>query len=211
LIALSKNDPRSDVRMAALDALSNGGGTGDDLKDVYIAALNDRSYGVVGTALESLIKHFPEAGLAECAKRENDPARGMKLAVGGAYAWGGGDAQQPWFDKTMGTLFGSAQMGFIQEYGALLRRCSKGTIDKALPGLENLYNNTRSPGTLQYTKGTLRAVSNFYKQKSSETQKKIDDLKSVKKDATGLQKLEAEKAEADEIAADIDAVVKRLK
>ena len=210
LIALSKNDPKSDVRASALVALSEGADE-NDLKDVDLAALNDKSYLVVGTALTALVKHYPEVGFAECAKRENDPARSMKLAVGQAYALGGTEAQQPWFEKTMTTLFGQHQMEFIQQYGALLRRCSKETVDKALPALENLYHNTTSPGTLQYIKGTLRDVERFYQQKSADTQKKIDDLKSVKNNATGLQKLEADKAEYDAIANDIDAVVKRLK
>jgi aminopeptidase N len=210
LIALAKNDSESHVRREALNALSKNV-KGDDLKNVYLAALNDKSYGVIELGLTALVDHFPETGLAECKKRENDPARSMKTAVGGAYAFGGGDDQQPWFEKTMTTLFGSHQSEFILDYGALLRRCSKATVEKALPGLENLYNGSNSPSVKLYVKGTLRDVSYFYKQKSTDTQKKIDDLKSVKNNATGLQKLQTEKSDADQIANEIDVVVKRLK
>jgi aminopeptidase N len=210
LIALSKNDEKSDVRASALEALSDGS-TDKDLKDVYLASLNDKSYQVVATGLVALINNFSETGLAECAKRENDPARSMKTAVGEAYAYGGTDAQQPWFEKTLPTLFGSQQMQFVFEYGALLRHCSRTTVEKALPGLESFYRSTTSPGVLQVTHGMLHQLSTYYKGKSAQDQQKIDDLKSVKKDATGLQRLQTEKSDADLIAEDIDAMLKRIK
>ncbi|MBI3511746.1 MAG: M1 family metallopeptidase [Bacteroidetes bacterium] len=210
LISIISSDPKSNVREAAVEAL-NSNGKGSDLKKVYLDALNDKSYSVIGSALEAMCKQFPEEGMAECKKRENDPARSMKIAIGGAYAYYGTDAQQSWFEKTMATLYGGHQAEFILDYGALLRRCSHATIDSSLPGLENLYKTSASETTRGYVKGTLKDVSNYFKDGADEAQKKIDDLKSVKKDATGLQKLQNEKAEDDAIAADIDVVVARLK
>ncbi len=210
LIALSKNDPKSDVRSTALQDLSDGA-TGDDLKDVYLAALNDKSYNVVTVGLEALMKHFKETGIAEAEKRENDPSRGMKIAVANAYMYGGGDAKQAWFEKTMATVYGKTQAEFLQYYAAFFYGCSSVTVEKALPGFENLYNNATSPITKLYAKGALSSLANAYQQKSAMIQTKIDDLKSVKKNATGLQRLQAEKAEADQLAKDITAVVKRMK
>jgi aminopeptidase N len=210
LISISKNDPKASVRDAALEALSEGA-SGDDLKDVYLAGLNDKSYDVVSASLEALMEHFKETGMAEAAKRENDPARSMKLAVGNAYIHGGGDAQQSWYEKTMVTIYGNTQAQFLQEYGAFLTKCSSATVEKALPGFENLYNNATSPVTKLYAKGVLGQLANHYKKESADTQKKIDDLQSVKKNATGLQKLQADKAESDQLANDITVVLKRLK
>ncbi|HET6990012.1 MAG TPA: HEAT repeat domain-containing protein, partial [Bacteroidia bacterium] len=210
LISLAKNDPKSAVRDAAMSAL-NENASGDDLKEVYLSGLNDKSYDVVSTSLQALMEHFKETGMAEAAKRENDPARSMKLAVGHAYIYGGGDGKQAWYEKTMTTVYGNTQAQFLQEYGAFLRKCSPETVEKSLPAFESLYNNATSPVTQLYTKGVLGQLANYYKKQSDETQKKIDDLKSVKKNATGLQKLEVDKAGTDQLANDISVVVKRLK
>jgi aminopeptidase N len=210
LIALSKNDPKSDVRSTALEAL-DGGATGDDLKDVYLAALNDKSYNVVTMALQSLVEHFKETGMAEAVKRENETNRSMKLAVANAYAYGGDDAQQPWFEKTMYTVYGNAQAELLQQYGAFLTHCSAATVEKAIPGFENLYRTSTSQLPKLYSKSILAQLSTYYKRKSTATQAKIDELKSVKKNATGVEQLQAQKAESDMLAKDLEAAVKRLK
>ncbi len=210
LISLAKNDPKSSVRSLAMEALDENA-KGDDLKDVYLSGLNDKSYDVVTVSLQALTEHFKETGMAEATKRENDPARSMKLAVGNAYIYGGGDAQQPWYEKTMTSVYGNSQAEFLQEYSAFLRNCSSATVEKALPGFEQLYNNATSPITKLYSKGILGSLANYYEEKSADTQDKIDGLKSVKKNATGLQRLQAQKAESDQLAKDIEAVLKRLK
>jgi aminopeptidase N len=210
LISLAKNDPKPAVRDAAMSALDDNA-TGDELKDVYLSGLNDKSYDVVTTSLAALVSHFKETGMAECAKRENDPARSMKVAVANAYIYGGGDAQQPWYEKTMTTLYGKSQADFLQCYASFLTKCSAATVEKSLPAFENLYNNATSPITKLYSKGILAQLANHYKNESAETQKKIDELGSTKKNATGLQKLQADKAETDQLMNDILAVVKRLK
>ncbi|MEO5644758.1 MAG: M1 family aminopeptidase [Bacteroidia bacterium] len=210
LIALSKNDPKSDVRTTAIDVL-NEGATGDDMKDVYLAALNDKSYNVITSALQALAEHFKETGLAEAAKRENDPARMMKLAVANAYTYAGSDAQQPWFEKTMYTMYGVTQAEFLQQYGVFLTNCSTATVQKSIAGFENLYNTSTSQLPKLYSKSILSQLSGYYNQKSKESQAQMNELKSVKKNATGLQKLESEKADADMLARDLDEAAKRLK
>ncbi|MDQ3110543.1 MAG: hypothetical protein M3R17_11670 [Bacteroidota bacterium] len=210
LIAISKNDPKSYTRVSALEAL-NDGATGEELKDVYLSALNDKSYDVITIALQALVEHFKETGMAEAAKRENDQNRMMKLAVANAYTYGGTDAQQPWFEKTMYTLYGTMQGSFLQQYASFLTNCSASTVQKAIPGFENLYKTTPSQLMKTYSKSILAQLSNYYKYQSREAQSKIEGLKSVKKNATGLQKLEAEKAEADLLAKELEAAVKRMK
>jgi aminopeptidase N len=210
LIALSKNDPKPAVRVAALEALTEGA-TGDELKDVYLAGLNDPSYGVITISLQALVQHFKETGMAEAAKRENEPNRMMKLAVANAYTYGGSDAQQPWFEKTMYTVYGVTQAEFLQQYASLLLNCSAATVQKAIPGFENLYNTSTSEVSKSFTKSILAQLSNYYKYKSRETQAQMDELKSVKKNATGLEKLGREKADSDMLARDLEAAVKRMK
>ncbi len=210
LTALSKNDPKSDVRTVAIEVLSSGA-KGDDLKSVYLDALNDKSYNVITAALQALVENFKETGLAEAAKRENEPNRMMKLAVANAYAIGGDDAQQPWFEKTMYTLYGVTQAEFLQQYGSLLIRCNAATVQKAIPGIENLYNTSTSQVSRSFTKGLLNQLANYYKYKSNDTKVKLNELKSHEKNAMLLRKLEAEKMDADMLLRDLEEALKRLK
>lgn len=210
LIALAKNDPKSAVRSYAMAVLDENV-HGDDMKEVYLSGLNDKSYDVLSISLQALVEHFKETGMEEASKRENDPARSMKLAVGNAYIYGGSDAQQPWFEKTMTTVYGNTQAQFLQAYAAFLRNCSSTTVEKSLAGFEKLYTNATSPITKLYAKGVLGSLSDYYEGLADETQQKIEGLKSVRKNATGLQRLEAKKAEYDQLAKDIEVVYKRLK
>jgi aminopeptidase N len=210
LIALGKNDSKPAVRATAIQVLSEGA-KGEELKDVYLAGLNDQSYDVVTVSLQALVENFKETGMAEAAKRENDPKRMMKTAVANAYAFGGADAQQPWFEKTMYTVYGTTQAEFLQLYGSFLTNCSSSTVQKSITGLENLYNTSTSELPKSYSKGILLQLANYYKYKSKEAQEKMNELKSVKKNATGLQKLEAEKAESDLLVKELEAAAKRLK
>ena len=210
LVALAKNDPKSDVRASALYAL-NMGSEDADLEELYLAALNDKSYTVVTGALQALVAHYKETGMAEAKKLEDHPSRSMKLAVGNAYVMAGTDAQQPWFEKTMPELYGNHQHQFIQQYAAFLRRCSTATVKNAIPGFETMYKNTDSPGAKLYLRGALSSLQNHYEGKADARQKKIDELKSVKNNATGIQQLEAEKAEALELAKEFKLVRERLR
>jgi aminopeptidase N len=210
LIDLSKNDPKSAVRVAALQALDEGA-DGAELKDVYMAALNDKSYDVVSMGLQSLMEHFKETGLSEAAKRENDPNRSMKNAVATAYGYGGSDENQKWFEKTMYTLYGNEQGEFLQNYGAFLINCSAETVEKAIPGFENLAKTSTSQLPKLYARSILAQLSSYYKRKSEGIQQQIDDLGSVKKNATGLAKLQKDKADADMLAKDLADAVKRMK
>ncbi|HTL81321.1 MAG TPA: M1 family metallopeptidase [Bacteroidia bacterium] len=210
LIKLAQGDPKAAVRASALDALADAS-TDDNLKPVFMSCINDSSYNVITSALLALTKNFPKDGMVQLAKMENDPSRDIKTAVGSAYAYYGTDDQQAWFQKTLPTLCGSFQTYFIQEYGSLLRRCSLETINKALPQWEDLYNSTSSPSIKLYLKGTLKDISRYFQSTSADLQKQYDDLKQVKNNATGLQKLADDKAKADDKAAAINAVVARLK
>lgn len=210
LIKLAKSDTKSNVRAAALYALSEGA-SGDELKDVYLGALNDKSYTVLSRGLTGLMDHFHETGMTETKKRENDPARGMRLAVASAYAHGGSEAQLPWYENAMDGLYGLYIGSFFgQYYDFLTERCSPATIEKALPALEKKHFDNSSTTARVGTYAVVARMLYVYKGKEKNIQKKIDDLKSVKSNATGIQKLETEKAEITHLIAALEASKKRI-
>ncbi|GAB4130920.1 MAG: hypothetical protein Fur0041_00640 [Bacteroidia bacterium] len=199
LTALIKSDPNSSVRSAAVDALSETSKREAD-KDIYLSALQDSSYDVIYSSLTALVSHFRETGLAEADKRAGTTHRSMKLAVAAAYKTSGDEKYQSWFEKNMFTLYGRHMFRFLQEYSAFLKRCSNGTVEKSLPAFQKLYAQTFSSGTKYYIKIVLQSLKQYYQEKANMEEKKIQELKSVKSNATGVEAAEKNKAEAQRMA-----------
>ncbi|HLG03577.1 MAG TPA: M1 family metallopeptidase [Bacteroidia bacterium] len=209
LIALAESDPKSIVRTYAVLKLSMMQDA--SLRDVYLNALKDSSFNVVRVALQALVMHFPETGMAEAAKRENDPHRSMKTVVGNAYMHGGSDVQQTWFEKTLPGLWGMHQQSLLYYYSVFLKRCNAETVKNAISGLEALYNMTDSRNTQNFIRSILGSLQNHFTQKANEDEKKIKELQSVKNNATGLQQLEASKTESLELVKLLEESRKKLK
>lgn len=211
LVDMAKSDERSMVRAAALAALS-GGATGDDLKDVYLNALNDKSYTVLSRGLTALVIHFNATGMAEAKKRENDPARSMKVAVAQAYANGGNDDQLPWFEKAMDGLYGYYLGSFLGQYhDFLLMRCKPETVEKALPGLEKLYREQSSSTAITGSRMVVSRLYFSYKTKREAAARKLAELQSTKSNATGTAALQAEIAADDHLIALLEETRNRMK
>lgn len=191
-IRLAETDKVASVRNAALQGLS-AYGKGEELRDVFLKAANDSSYNVVSTALCALLKHFPEDGKREAAARENDPARSMKLAVLTAWSYFGDESKQPWMEKTLFSLQGRFFTYAAGNYAYYLTRCPSATTEAALPALVKYYKITEYK---DQTRAMFTQLERTYQAKANLAQQKIDEMRSVKSNATGIAKLEAEKAEA---------------
>lgn len=74
---LAKNDPRSLVRGAALEAL--GRFENASYKPLFVKSINDSSYTVAGSALEALSMIDSAAGLAEARRLAKQPAKGKLI------------------------------------------------------------------------------------------------------------------------------------
>ncbi|HEU4716669.1 MAG TPA: M1 family metallopeptidase [Bacteroidia bacterium] len=207
LTALAKKDEKSMVRAAAISAL-NAGSKSDDLKSVYLDALNDRSYTVITRALVALADHFPDTGMDEAKKRENDPARSMKIAVANAYSHCGTEAQQPWFEKTMNTLYGVTQREFCYVYTAfLVRKCSPAATEKAIPAVHALYTDNHSPTAIQGAQTIIFSLDYVYAKRLDNLQKKIN---STKKKSPAYAKMLADKADMQHLLGVLDEEKKKM-
>jgi aminopeptidase N len=210
LISLAKEDPKSAVRAAALSALSEYS-TGDDLKDVYLYTLKDKSYMVMSRGLVALMRHFPETGKTEAKKYENDTRRSMRLVVGAAYAEGGNDENLVWFQNTMPELYGQFLGSFLwQYYTFLTERCSAATVEKGIATLETLHKSRSSSTAITGSVTIVRIMTYFYKVKREKVNQKSSDLKSVNSNASGLQKMEMDKATLDHLIVELEAALKRM-
>jgi len=194
LSAMALNDPYAPVRSAALTALQP---TKDTLSTLALArkALEDSSYGVFGDALRVIMVLDNEEGLRLCAKYENETHRQIKIAVAYAYAAGGGDAQQLWYEKTMRTIYGRSQLTFLFVYSEFLaRRCTTTTVEKAIAGIEDLHAKTFSATTQSICRFVLMNLQMYYSSQATATHEKIEKL-GAKKSNPRLDRLREEEAE----------------
>lgn len=210
LTKLALNDSSSLVRYAALSMLSN---CRDTTISVGVArtAIKDSSYGVFSVALYILVKYSHEEGMKLCANYESSPHRQMKLAVAYAYSEGGGDAQQPWFEKTMGTLYGRSQISFLFAYSEFLTHCKTSTVEKSIDGLERLHKQSFSTTTQFFCTYVMRRMQVYYTELAVENGEKIDQLGGPKKSNPRIDRLKEEQAEALRMAGVLETRRKALK
>lgn len=209
IVQLALTDSSSQVRVAALSMLAGTKDTAGTL-EVCRKALKDSSYGVFGEALRTIVKLNNTEGLQICAQYENDPHRQIKQCVASAYAEGGSDAQQPWFEKTMGTLYGRSQIGFLFMYSDFLTRCSTATVEKSIPGLEALHAKSVSTGTQYFCRFVMMKLQFYYLGKASENHEKIEKL-GAKKSNPRIDRLKEEEAEYIRVAGVLESRRKALK
>jgi aminopeptidase N len=175
------------------------------------AAINDSSYAVFNTALSTLVKFSHDEGMRLAAKYENATHRQVKLAVANAYEEGGSDAQQPWFEKTMFTMYGRAQINFLYTYSGFLKRCSTATVEKAIDGLERLHAQSFSSGTKYFSTIVMRILQGHYMQQSKQTAEKIEQLGGAKKNNPRIDRLKEEQKEYDRMVGVLESRRKALK
>lgn len=207
-IALS--DSSSLVRSTALYMLSQ-------CKDTTICvglartAIKDSSYAVFTTALWTLVKFSHDEGMKLCAQYESSPHRREKLAVAYAYYEAGSDEQQPWFEKTLFTMYGRSQMEMFFYYAGFLEHCKTSTVEKALDGLEKLHARSFSQTTKFFCTYVMRQLQVHYTQLAAENEAKIEKLGGPKKSNPRIDRLKEEQAEALRMATMLEGRRKALK
>jgi aminopeptidase N len=210
LKSLAMNDSSAQVRAAALYMLSEGSDSALAL-DVARRMVNDSSYAVFEVALSTITKYSRAEGMKLCAQYENASHRKIKLALAGVYAEYGSDEQQPWFEKTMFTLYGRSQSTFMYNYSEFLLRCKTSTAEKAIPGLERLHNVSFSTDTKFFCTYVMRKLEVNYKQLAATNADKIEKLGGAKKSNPRIDRLKEEQAEALRMAALLESRRKALK
>lgn len=209
LRTLAMNDSSSLVRADALYMLAQGKDSAVAL-EVARKMINDSSYGVFGMALSVITKYSRNEGMKLCAGYETSTHRQVKIAVARAYAQFGSDAQQPWFEKTMFTMYGRAQVTFLYNYAEFLTRCTTPTVEKALDGLERLHKASFSSTTKFFCTYVMRRLQVYYIQLAQADGDKIEKLGGAKKSNPRIDRLKEEQVEALRMAAVVDARRKAL-
>lgn len=192
---IAQTDSFSNARALALIALA---GSKDSAVALTLARkmINDSSYNVFGTALNVITRLSREEGMKLSGSYENSTHRQVKQQLAQNYAEFGSDEQQPWFEKTMFTLYGRSQMSFLFMYSDFLTRCKTSTVEKSLDGLERLHNQAFSTTTKFFCTYVMRRMQIHYTELAEENGQKIEQLGGPKKSNPRIDRLKEEQAEA---------------
>jgi len=189
LIQMVKNDKKAQVRADALFGLSNFIKDAD-LKDVYKAALNDRSYNVLGDALWALATIDAKEAVGMAKQFENEKNKTLTLSVARVYAGHGSDEHLEFFTKAASRFSDWSAITFCGYLTNYLMRCSDETINKGVTILEGFSKGNYNKWIRYYGQKGVNDLIKMYQEREDSTKKKIDELKAANPNAPGLQKLQ---------------------
>jgi aminopeptidase N len=133
---LAGRDKKSLVRADAINTLA----TWDkgDYSPLFVQALSDSSYAVVGAAIEALTT-TKKGGLADRMRAfENTNNGKVRSAVAGYYAFFGSGANYNWFLETLEKQRGEDLFFFLQNFGGYLMRVPADQQKLAIAKLEKI-------------------------------------------------------------------------
>lgn len=193
LVAIAVNDDKATVRAAAIDYLSENY-KDEDLQPLYKNALNDKSYGVLGSALIAIGKANAKEAMALAKQYENEKSNDVLFAVGDLYATYGNDDNNDFFLKNADKFNGFSKIGFISQYTTFLKKAQKDETVNI--GSKVLHTIATEQGTSKwvayYAKKSIKELANMYGDKEFKASQKLKDLKAANPDAGGTQELESQ-------------------
>lgn len=130
----ARNDERSLVRQEGINTLAS---YADNVNDpLFREALNDTSYAVVSSALDSYLLSKPGDANEIAARFENVPNGDIVTAVANYYANSTDTSRYTWFINKMSTMKSQDLYNFLQVFGKYLIRSGADTQRQAIPMLE---------------------------------------------------------------------------
>lgn len=205
LIKLAGKDEKSAVRAAAVSALSKSY-TDSTLMDVYKAALNDRSYTVIGEGLSAISSKNPSEAMKIAKDLEKEENSTIQISIANLYAVNGTDAENSFFLKHAAEMSGFEKYLLIQAYGRYLMTRSDEIVLSGLPALEDVARNSAAWWMRLSGIQAMSAINGKYSEQENELKAAVEDLKKTKPGSTEL----AEKTARLEKVSDMKARIKEL-
>jgi aminopeptidase N len=177
LISIAKTDEKTTVRAEAIEFLSKNY-KGEDVKEIYTAAIGEQSFAIMGSGMAALAKNDPQAAMKKAKDLENIDSDNIRFTLMDLYSNYGGDENNGFFLKNKDNFSGFMSMGFINMYGQFLKRCSDANV---VAGAEIIKGYTAKGKGSSYVRYVAQKVlKDFY----NNYQDKEDELVSKKDDAS---------------------------
>ncbi len=176
MINIAKTDVKTSVKADAIEFLSKHC-KGDDVKELYSSALNEKSYNVMGAGLNALAKDNPQVAMQKAKALESEDGDNILYTIMDLYSNYGDDSHNDFFIKKKENFKGFQAMGYINMYGLFLKRCNDATV---LSGAEVLKGYTIKGKNNQYVKfvaqKVLKDLFNRFQDSEDELVSKKDEV-----------------------------------
>lgn len=179
--SLAKNDPNSQVRGEALAFLSKRMSPAD-FEDLCLDRLkNDRSYYVIGSALNQISMKNPDLALTEAKKLEKEKSTRIKATIAQIYAGNGDASHLPFFEQLLvkEKLSGYDAIVCLNSFSYYMGRQHIDVQEKAL----NIYKKNYDAGGMYIKMFMPQNVDYLMKmigEKITENKAKIEELEKNK-------------------------------
>ena len=172
LMTMAEKDEKADVRASALKALAKYY-EGDDLQAFFIKAINDSSYDVMATALNSLAEKDKKKALEIAKTMENSASSHVLNAIADIYAENGTEDQNAFFLNSFDRIKNMEKYSLIQSYGIFLAHCNNATLKQGTEKLLDMAKNVQPWYTRLTAMNALGNINNVLGNRILELQRKI--------------------------------------
>ena len=144
---MAKADEKSDVRAEAVRAVADLEIPQD--KELFTAAISDKSYATQSAGLDGLYEHFPEEAYALAQTLEGTAKGALIYTIADIYSEKEGGDHTAFFNKTFDDLSGAAIFGFSTTYADYIASQPVDVVKKNMDRILNLAENG-DPWYLRY-------------------------------------------------------------
>jgi aminopeptidase N len=180
MISIAKSDEKTRVRADAIGFLSKHY-KGVDMNEIFVSALSEKSYAVMGAGLTGLAKENPTLAMEKASALESENSDNIRFALMDLYTNYGTDKNNTFFVSQKDNFSGFEALGFINMYGQFLKHCTDPTV---ISGAELIKTYTEKGKGNAYVKfvaqKVLKDMYNRYQDTEDELVSKKDDA-SVKR------------------------------
>jgi aminopeptidase N len=176
LLKMAQSDEKTKVRATAINFLSKHYQNDADVKNLYTAALNEKSYLVMGAGLNAMAKENPQTAMEKAKTLENEKSKNIGNVIMDLYANYGNDSNNDFFVRQKDNYGSFEALGFIGNYGEFLKHCSKDETVLSGAALLKTYTEKGKSNYVKYTAlSTLKGLIKEYQNKEDELSSKKDD------------------------------------
>lgn len=185
MIEISKNDKNSNVRAAAINFLAENY-KGNDLKEVYSSAMNDKSLNVISNALEGLSVLDMNLALSKAKELEKEKSMSLTFSIMNLYAENGNESSLTFFMDKAKEFGGFSEVGYYNMFGKFLKKCNDEGTMKGVTFIKNRIAASKNQFAKYGAQKAIKDQLNRYEEKSAELTAKIETMKKSGQDTKAL-------------------------
>ena len=186
LVELAKNDVSTQVRAEAIVFLSKNY-SGDDLNNLYKQSLNEKSYMVMGAALDAISEKDPASAVLKAKELENEPGDMLSITIMDIYSRYGDESCHAYFMKKKENFTGFDAIGFVNVYSIYLKRSSDNVILEGAGVLKDFASQKGNMYLKFSAQKALKDLLNKFQDKEDALSGRLEEAKANNTDSTVIQ------------------------